>query len=164
MDWQSIKDLKKKKCRPIIQVKNLTKQERKKQTGGEGERERGIFIGHLTFNTDFGEKKIFTRFFVWAIWVHLFKIYQSRRTEQPIVIAKSILSNGHKNINSNSQFGLSIHNTTQPQEDPTKRNGNFLFSSVKSSAKPKKETWIHLNHLVRQLKQQYLQIFENLFH
>lgn len=63
MDWQSIKDLKKKKCRPIIQVKNLTKQERKKQTGGEGERERGIFIGHLTFNTDFGEKKNFYSIF-----------------------------------------------------------------------------------------------------
>lgn len=56
MDWQTIKDLKKKKCRPIIQAKNLTKKE-KKQTGGEGERERGIFIGHLTFYTDFRERK-----------------------------------------------------------------------------------------------------------
>lgn len=61
MDWQSMKDLKKKKFRPIIQAKNLTKQERKKkQMGGEGEWERGIFIGHLTFNTDFREKKIFS--------------------------------------------------------------------------------------------------------
>lgn len=61
MDWQSMKDLKKKKFRPIIQAKNLTKQERKKkQMGGEGERERGIFIDHLTFNTDFRGKKFFS--------------------------------------------------------------------------------------------------------
>lgn len=65
MDWQSMKDLKKKKFRPIIQAKNLTKQERKKNRWEVKERGKGGYssiIQHLI--RIFEENIFFLDFFV----------------------------------------------------------------------------------------------------